>query len=815
LDQIRRLSLKLRSLELENYRKFKNIAIEFPDGLVGILGMNGVGKSTIVEAIAWALYGNKPPIYRTKKEDIKRIGTNPKDACRVALEFKFEGDNYQVIREMKGVNYTMKAEVHVNNKLAAQATQDVSDFLESKLGLDYQAFYTSVFAKQKELNALSSLDKGHRKKLVLRMLNINAVDFALKDLRKDKGVKKTEIETFRKILYDEDGNSKIDLLKNQLKTSKAEGKALQPEVKRVKARIDKLENELKGLKKEIESQEQKRDEFNKINTELASKSTALGSLKNDILTRSKELDDLVKKETKLKSLKGSEDEWQKVKTRKEELDKLRIEHNRKLELDTELERLKKDIGSRQEKVKAMETELTKFKDLEDEIKKLDKNRTQNQKEIEDKQTRITKLGAGIEQKKSQINELKGKLKEIEKLGPSSECPTCERPLEDHYDELVAKFKKDIGDSQNKAKKLELELKEQDAKLKDAIKLRQALEKRGQYLQQERLKLAGFRSELNSNKDELKGIESKLKEKEQAYKKLEKVEFSDQEYKKVEANHKKLEKVHEEILQLHAQVKKVPEVEQFIKKLNGDLKETEKVIDKLKGDLKTIEFDDKVYKNIKNDYDLKRNEINTSNLELKDIQNKIEKLDDKIANINSKLDELNNYEGQVVEKEEEIKYLVKLDEVMNQFKTHLISRISPMLSEYASELFRKLTDGKYNEMEVDENYNIYVYDEGEKYELGRFSGGEEDLANLCLRLAISQIIAERSGTSGLNFIILDEIFGSQDIGRKRNLMLALNELLKKFRQILVITHIEEVKEYIGNIINVVEDEQGISSVKLLG
>lgn len=138
----------------------------------------------------------------------------------------------------------------------------------------------------------------------------------------------------------------------------------------------------------------------------------------------------------------------------------------------------------------------------------------------------------------------------------------------------------------------------------------------------------------------------------------------------------------------------------------------------------------------------------------------------------------------------------------------------MLSEYASELFRKLTDGKYNEMEVDEDYNIYIYDEGTKYELGRFSGGEEDLANLCLRLAISQIIAERSGTSGLNFIILDEIFGSQDLGRKRNLMLALNELTIKFQQIFLITHIEDIKEYIGNIINVVEDEQGISHVTLI-
>jgi exonuclease SbcC len=806
--------LKLRTITLENYRKFESVTIEFPDGLVGVLGMNGVGKSTIIEAVAWALYGNEKAIVRTAKEDVKRIGAAAKDPCRVTLEFEFEGENYQVMREMKGINFTMKAEVQVNNKLAAQATRDVTELLEDRIGMDYQAFYTSVFAKQKELNALSGLAPHARKKLVLRMLNIDAVDFAVKSLRKDKSVKKTEIETFRKVLYDEDGVSKIEIYNKDLKSAKSDRSALVPEAKKVQTRISGLENELKGLKKDIELLDKKRDEFNQINTELTKQTTMLENLKNDIATRGKELDELVKKETELKSLQKSGDEWKKVKARKEELDKLKLEYNKKLELGTELDRLRKDIESRKTKIKTSETELTKFKNLEDELKKLDKNQTQARKDIEENQNIKTRLGAGIEQRKGQIDELKSKLKNIEKLGPSSECPTCERPLEDHYDELVAKFKSEQGEVEKELKKLELELKEQDTKLKGVIKLREALEKRGRHLQNDRLKLAGLKSELNSYQSELKGIEIKLKEKDQAFKKLKGVEFSEQEFKNVEASYKKLEKVREEILQLEAQVKKIPEVEQYNKKLSKDLEDTEKVIGKLNGDLKKIEFNDKIFKNIKNEFELKQNEVNTSNLELKDIQNNIDKLDDKMNNINTQLEDLDKLEGQIEEKEEEIKYLIKLDEVMNQFKTHLISRISPMLSEYASELFRRLTDGKYNELEIDEDYNIYVYDEGAKYELGRFSGGEEDLANLCLRLAISQIIAERSGTSGLNFIILDEIFGSQDLSRKRNLMLALNELLNKFQQILLITHIEEVKEYIGNIINVVEDEQGVSSVKLL-
>ena len=57
--------------------------------------------------------------------------------------------------------------------------------------------------------------------------------------------------------------------------------------------------------------------------------------------------------------------------------------------------------------------------------------------------------------------------------------------------------------------------------------------------------------------------------------------------------------------------------------------------------------------------------------------------------------------------------------------------------------------------------LLVYDNGNAYGIERFSGGEEDLANLCLRLAISEVITERAG-GVFNFIILDEIFGSQDI-----------------------------------------------------
>ena len=81
----------LKSLTLRNFRKFKNTTIEFPDGLTGVIGLNGAGKSTIFEAIAWVLYGAVAA--RTSSNEIKRQNSDTSDSCRIELEFIFENNN--------------------------------------------------------------------------------------------------------------------------------------------------------------------------------------------------------------------------------------------------------------------------------------------------------------------------------------------------------------------------------------------------------------------------------------------------------------------------------------------------------------------------------------------------------------------------------------------------------------------------------------------------------------------------------------------------------------------------------------------------
>ena len=91
-----------------------------------------------------------------------------------------------------------------------------------------------------------------------------------------------------------------------------------------------------------------------------------------------------------------------------------------------------------------------------------------------------------------------------------------------------------------------------------------------------------------------------------------------------------------------------------------------------------------------------------------------------------------------------------------------------------------------------------------------SGGEEDIANLVLRLAISQMIAERAGQP-LSLLVLDEIFGSLDESRRQHVLALLRRLGDRFPQVILITHIEQVRDGLDRILRVAYDATTGTSV----
>jgi len=141
-------------------------------------------------------------------------------------------------------------------------------------------------------------------------------------------------------------------------------------------------------------------------------------------------------------------------------------------------------------------------------------------------------------------------------------------------------------------------------------------------------------------------------------------------------------------------------------------------------------------------------------------------------------------------------LEELDRAYTSMRSHFTDQIRPQLADNASLFLTQLTDGRYNALEIDSKYNIVVLDNGDRKPV--ISGGEEDIVNLSLRLAISQMITERSGQP-FSLLILDEVFGSLDDTRRDNVIGLLHSLEQQFEQVLIISHMEAIKDSLNNII----------------
>jgi exonuclease SbcC len=113
----------LKHIKLTNFRQYPRLELEFKNGITGIVGRNGAGKSTILEAISWCLFGNRAA--RTGKEGIKRQTASPADPCGVELEFVLGNTSYCLTRSLIGKSNRSEASLSQAGQLDAVSTREV------------------------------------------------------------------------------------------------------------------------------------------------------------------------------------------------------------------------------------------------------------------------------------------------------------------------------------------------------------------------------------------------------------------------------------------------------------------------------------------------------------------------------------------------------------------------------------------------------------------------------------------------------------------------------------------------------------------
>ncbi len=198
--------MKLISLELENFRQHAKSKIEFSEGITVISGTNGTGKSTILEAISWAIYGTEA--IRGKKDSIV-WNKAEKNKVKAELIFELDNDVFKVVRELK------KAEVYLNNneKPLATSQDEVTKYLSDKLGMQKNEFFNTYFTGQKELQFLSGQKAIDRKKFISKVLGYEKIRYAQEQVRVEKNSLNNNILGMEKVLdnYEEiEKNKKQD-----------------------------------------------------------------------------------------------------------------------------------------------------------------------------------------------------------------------------------------------------------------------------------------------------------------------------------------------------------------------------------------------------------------------------------------------------------------------------------------------------------------------------------------------------------------------------------------------------------------------------
>ncbi|MGB3945033.1 MAG: SMC family ATPase, partial [Methanothrix sp.] len=185
--------MRLNSLSMKNFKKYRgSVRVEFQDGLTGIVGGNGSGKSTIVEAIAWALYGSRASTVR--REFIKNSRALEGEDLEVKLSLFSDGKEITILRAMRGKNMTPEARLRIDGELVATGTREVDGRLEEILLISFSDFMKTFYARQKDLDNLIRDRGSEKREYLLSLLGLDEVrDRAIEEIRSDLRVAEGEI----------------------------------------------------------------------------------------------------------------------------------------------------------------------------------------------------------------------------------------------------------------------------------------------------------------------------------------------------------------------------------------------------------------------------------------------------------------------------------------------------------------------------------------------------------------------------------------------------------------------------------------------
>ncbi len=430
--------MQVISIKLVNFKQYKDTEITFSEGLTGFIGKNGAGKSTIFEAIVYAMFGKADGYVG----DIRNDKAAENAPVEISLCFEDKGQDYRVTRKITGKNNSSSAELFAGEQSVCIGTSAVNKEISRILKSDYKNFNLSFFARQKEVGLIQAINITERSGHIRQMLGLSKLD-RLEALLKDEiRSLESELKGMKSGLMT---HEQVESLHNDLKIFAEESAQITKNIKSAENELTSAEAEKTRAINNFRAAQELQKKYNELNKKIEVKQRDIANTEKSVKRLIAEIAELENKEAEYSSKLALREQFREA---EEELASLRVLRDK----FTERERLLKNLRSFTESFNSLQNDfLEKSKELEslsgyndklqlkeDELKNLENA-------SEDNKSAAAAIGLSIEPLKSVKIKDETRLEKIKQLGYDADCPECERPLGDHFEKLIGKYTKSVSE----------------------------------------------------------------------------------------------------------------------------------------------------------------------------------------------------------------------------------------------------------------------------------------------------------------------------------------------------------------------------------
>jgi exonuclease SbcC len=760
----------ITKVSLKSWRSHQDSDFIFTGGTNALLGISGSGKSSVLDAVCFALFGTFP-ILQAKKlkiEDLIMRKPMEKQSGEVEVQFVVDGKTYSVKRTIERGRGTTYSEIRENGKiLESPSTSRVTELVEKILKVNYDLFSKAIYSEQNSMDYFLTIPKGMRMKKIDELLMIDKFEKARSgtvSLTNKISDRKSGKQSIVDNVNVEDLDRVIRELKSSLDRDWSDKSSFERKLAQVSAARQKLESDYSSLHKSRDSLETlKRDErglssvIEEIGLSISNLESKLKGV--DVESVEKTLSDLSRYSSELER----------------NLREMRAEYDRRsnhaAKSRAEFEAFAKQSMSKLEADLREKTEIAKSLEGSDPIDDLEKKSHEKKKSLE-------KIVAEIEVLGSKISDVEEIISDIS--SSDGKCPVCE-----------SKLTKEVKTMLLKQKSFQLQ------KLRDRIS---ELGEKKELTESELRNLEGMMLNLEDMMSAIKDLDKLRKEYENAqhiYQVLkESASKSEEELLSIRGNLERLQSDFDEALQKKQSIEsvgmRIEEFKQNRERLKNFLSERERMLSRMAVMEKSLAGQNLM---------LLESELRKLTAEEREYATRLVTMEPTIREKESRLADMKRNLDAAMRERDEIKKLdgmirqlkifeKSLEQTQHELRKEFVASVNFAMNEIWPNLY-PYKDFAGLRLAVDESdYTLQLQDKSGRWVNveGFASGGERSIAALTLRIAFALVLAPQ-----LKWLVLDEPTHNLDSKAVEDLAVTLSERIGNFiDQVFLITHDEKLE-----------------------